>query len=303
MPSDIIQNLYSNLDEAADMPLKVVSEATGLSPLVIRSWERRYGFPRPGRSPGGHRRYSTSEASAVGRAAMWVRAGLRPREAIERALAGERAELPPSRSHDQLAVELAAGDPWRALGRLRALALVFGPEMALEEMIFPALRRVGELWATGAVTVDQEHAAAGIVASWLGMTRVETSRPFVEVPRVVIADVPGELHWLPTLALEILLSRRRVPAISLGADLPTSALIAAVSRWHPTAVVLAALMPAPERELSAAAAALAAARPAPRLLTGGPGFQGLTLPPGVELLPNRLTDAADAIAGEIQPAL
>ena len=30
----------------------------GVSPNTLRSWERRYGFPQPQRSPGGHRQYA-----------------------------------------------------------------------------------------------------------------------------------------------------------------------------------------------------------------------------------------------------
>src|SRR5437016_5333794 len=37
----------------------------GVSPNTLRSWERRYGFPRPHRSPGGHRHYSLVEIESL----------------------------------------------------------------------------------------------------------------------------------------------------------------------------------------------------------------------------------------------
>src|SRR5947209_13421670 len=37
----------------------------GVSPNTLRSWERRYGFPTPQRSPGGHRQYSFEEIEAL----------------------------------------------------------------------------------------------------------------------------------------------------------------------------------------------------------------------------------------------
>src|SRR5918911_1800789 len=37
----------------------------GVSPNTLRSWERRYGFPRPHRSPGGHRQYALAEIEAL----------------------------------------------------------------------------------------------------------------------------------------------------------------------------------------------------------------------------------------------
>ncbi len=37
----------------------------GISPNTLRSWERRYGFPKPHRSAGGHRQYSLTEVEAL----------------------------------------------------------------------------------------------------------------------------------------------------------------------------------------------------------------------------------------------
>src|SRR5215467_10179959 len=35
-----------------------LSRATGVPPDTLRTWERRYGFPKPERTDTGHRRYS-----------------------------------------------------------------------------------------------------------------------------------------------------------------------------------------------------------------------------------------------------
>ena len=37
----------------------------GISPNTLRSWERRYGFPQPHRSAGGHRQYSLTEIESL----------------------------------------------------------------------------------------------------------------------------------------------------------------------------------------------------------------------------------------------
>ena len=37
----------------------------GISTSTLRTWERRYGFPRPVRSPGGHRHYALAEIEAL----------------------------------------------------------------------------------------------------------------------------------------------------------------------------------------------------------------------------------------------
>jgi DICT domain-containing protein len=42
-----------------------LAERTGLAPATLRSWESRYGFPRPSRLAGGHRRYADQDVAAV----------------------------------------------------------------------------------------------------------------------------------------------------------------------------------------------------------------------------------------------
>ncbi|MEJ7810707.1 MAG: MerR family transcriptional regulator, partial [Gemmatimonadaceae bacterium] len=46
-------------------PIGVVAERTGLSPDVLRVWERRYGVVRPVRASGGQRLYSTADVERL----------------------------------------------------------------------------------------------------------------------------------------------------------------------------------------------------------------------------------------------
>lgn len=42
-----------------------LADRTGVPPATLRSWESRYGFPRPVRQAGGHRRYAEHDVTAV----------------------------------------------------------------------------------------------------------------------------------------------------------------------------------------------------------------------------------------------
>src|SRR3954451_16120784 len=46
------------------------AELLGVSPNTLRSWERRFGYPAPRRSQGGHRQYELSELEALRRALL-----------------------------------------------------------------------------------------------------------------------------------------------------------------------------------------------------------------------------------------
>ncbi|MEW8236866.1 MAG: MerR family transcriptional regulator, partial [Candidatus Thiodiazotropha taylori] len=39
-------------------PIRKVSELTGINPVTLRAWERRYGLIKPERTPKGHRLYT-----------------------------------------------------------------------------------------------------------------------------------------------------------------------------------------------------------------------------------------------------
>ncbi|HEX8066536.1 MAG TPA: MerR family DNA-binding transcriptional regulator [Thermoleophilaceae bacterium] len=46
------------------------AELLGVSPNTLRSWERRFGYPAPRRTAGGHRQYELSELEALRRALL-----------------------------------------------------------------------------------------------------------------------------------------------------------------------------------------------------------------------------------------
>ncbi len=62
-----------------------LAERTGVPPATLRSWESRYGFPRPARPAGGHRRYAETDVAAVLEVLRHRDAGLALASAVRRA--------------------------------------------------------------------------------------------------------------------------------------------------------------------------------------------------------------------------
>jgi DICT domain-containing protein len=62
-----------------------LAERTGVPPATLRSWESRYGFPRPTRLAGGHRRYSEPDVAAVLEVLRHRGSGLALEAAVRRA--------------------------------------------------------------------------------------------------------------------------------------------------------------------------------------------------------------------------
>lgn len=290
-----VQKLNNTPSPLADLRLAQLTEVTGLSPELIRAWERRYGFPTPVRTPGGHRRYSRDQAATLHRAALLIRSGFRAREAISRARQADEPAVPNSlaieQSAESLADQLIAGGPSDALSQLRTTEHALGFERTLEERVLPALRLVGRGWETGALSVAQEHTATGIVISWLGSVRSELRAPRPPV-QVLIATPPGEHHAVPVWAMELLLTRRGVSALALGSDVPIEALVRELRARRPQALVLSVARADSVQMLRRAVAI--AAEAGVRVFAGGPGLP-LQLP-AVEVLPATMTAAADRLA-------
>jgi DNA-binding transcriptional MerR regulator len=49
----------------AELTIGAVAQQTNLAATVLRSWEVRYGFPMPERSPSGHRRYTARQVEQI----------------------------------------------------------------------------------------------------------------------------------------------------------------------------------------------------------------------------------------------
>ncbi len=281
----------------ADIRLDQLSKLTGLSPLVIRAWERRYGFPVGVRTEGGHRRFTGAQAEVLLRAAALVRSGYRAGDAITKA----RAEGPVSASSDAegaRSVErlLLAGDPARALNHLRGSWLTVGLETTLEGAVLPALRAIGDGWAAGDLSVAQEHEASGIVMSWLGAVRAEMPRSATGPIRYLLATPDSEEHGVAVLALELLLQTRGVAALAIGVSVPMTDLVSEVRRVGPKGVVLGLTRPALRRWVTNFAESLRSANLGRvKVYAGGPGAVG-PLPAGVIALPTTLTEATDLLA-------
>lgn len=71
-----------------------LSRRTGVPQATLRTWETRYGLPRPRRLPGGHRRYDESAVSEVERVLAHRAAGLGTEAAVSRVVSERLAASP-----------------------------------------------------------------------------------------------------------------------------------------------------------------------------------------------------------------
>src|SRR3954453_4495570 len=79
-----------------EAPLRIgaLSRRVGVSPELLRAWERRYGLLAPSRTGGGLRLYSLEDEARVRRMQAFLAEGLAPAEAARAALRAAVAPAP-----------------------------------------------------------------------------------------------------------------------------------------------------------------------------------------------------------------
>ncbi len=239
-----------------------VEAMTGLSAEVLRQWERRYGFPRPRRTPGGHRLYALEEVEALRTIKRWLEEGSTPQAAIRRYLA---QGAPPQELEEALYRALLGADLLEAEALFRRALRLWGPEGAIRHLLLPVLGRVGEGWHRGEVSVAEEHLASTFLRARLQELLDLVAQP-LGAP-VLVTTPPGERHEMGAMLAAYALRRRGLPALYLGPDTPLPDLRALSRRLRARAVVLSALLP----EALAALPEGALAGLAPRVYLGGRG--------------------------------
>jgi DNA-binding transcriptional MerR regulator len=246
-----------------------LSRRSGVSPELLRAWERRYDLLRPARSAGGTRLYAPEDLERVRAMQRHLADGLAAAEAA--ALASRSAGPAPSAGalddlHRELEVALLAFDEPRAQAIIDSLLAAATLDTVLSKVLVPYLHDLGEGWERGEVSIAQEHFASSVLRGrLLGLAR-GWDRGLG--PRVLLACAPGEQHDLGLICFGLALRERGWRIGYLGADTPIDSVASAALAFAPGFVVLSAVT---AERFSAIADELRELAKATRLCLGGAG--------------------------------
>jgi len=249
-------------------PVGAVSRLTGLSPDVLRAWERRYRIVQPTRTDGGTRRYSAQEVERLLLVKTAVDAGhrigqvARMDEAQLRQLAVRHPpELaPPNAGIAEVLASLERLDSAEAERLLSQQLAALGPTRFAQEVALPLLQEIGREWEESRLCIASEHLGSTLLRSLLGAC-LRPTRVHREAPRIVFATPPGERHEMGLLIAAISALSAGAQPIFLGIELPEDQLVHAVrstgaralalgivrlprSLWEPFASSLRSALPA-----------------------------------------------------------
>jgi MerR family transcriptional regulator, light-induced transcriptional regulator len=263
---------------AGDTVLRIgeLSKRSGVSPELLRAWERRYGLLRPTRSPGGLRLYSLDDLERVRLMRQHIEGGLAAAEAavlVSRApvgeTAGETVVLAPPQAQTELAAALDAFDEPAAQAVIDRLLATTTLDVFLSQVVLPYLRELGERWERGKASVAQEHFASSVLRGrLLGLSR---GWGLGLGPLALLACLPGEQHELGLVAFGLALRSRGWRIGYLGGDAPLETVARAADDLRPELVVLSTVS---DERVGAASRELAALTTRHRVAVGGAGATG-----------------------------
>ncbi|RON54707.1 MerR family transcriptional regulator [Pseudomonas frederiksbergensis] len=76
--TDVVSGLLpvASLEREELFPIREVARLTGINPVTLRAWERRYGLIQPTRTESGHRLYSMADIETVRAILGWIDRGV-----------------------------------------------------------------------------------------------------------------------------------------------------------------------------------------------------------------------------------
>jgi MerR family transcriptional regulator, light-induced transcriptional regulator len=201
----------------------------GVSPNTLRSWERRFGFPSPRRSAGGHRQFELAEIDAL-------RQALDETHNVSSAISIARERGTGPSSPMRLRSLLARFDEDAADRLLEESLAVRSVERTVEEILLPAIGSLGQ----GGDRLSPEYGFGWRWATgWLA-AQMRTAPPAHRDEGVFVIDAtrPLDLDALHAQSLELVLRRAGVRTLALPIDLDPLRIGRALVALQPSSVVL-----------------------------------------------------------------
>jgi MerR family transcriptional regulator, light-induced transcriptional regulator len=229
-----------------------VSRRTGVAVPTLRAWERRYGLLSPDRTEGGHRLYSSLDVHRVERmvrlldegwsAAAAAREVLREPATVTRLrpITGDGQHPASEELIERLSAAIAAFDGTAADAVMDDVFARLQVPRALEEVILPLLRRVGEGWQHDPSVIAREHFATNSLRPRL-QRLLRTSVARTGARRVLAAAPEGEEHDLGLLAACAVAADAGWQVHYLGGRTPTEAIAGGVADLQPDVVLVSSL--------------------------------------------------------------
>ena len=238
------------MEDSAVMSIGALARAVGLTEGTLRNWERRYGYPKPERTPGGHRVYRPEVVAVLKLVCSAMRMGHRPAQLLKmnqtqlEALVhrqGQVVRLPAVSSAKPLESGFMSAilrfDAERLFKSFRARVAKSGLLRFVQEDAREMMRSVGVAWSEGELEIEHEHFVSEVLRDFL-TAKWRALNANADGPRVVCGTLAGEQHGLGLHFAACTLAANGYHVLFLGTDLPATSICSAVREHRAVAVAI-----------------------------------------------------------------
>ena len=244
--------MVDDLKAGPALSIAAVERDTGLTKDTLRVWERRYGFPTPGRDSFGERTYPIEQVERLRLIKRLLDAGWRPGRLMKMAPEEIFALAEPVSGSSQAAAAPASCEPLepfldlirqhdpaalhRELGRMLSR---LGASRFVTDLVAPLNAAVGDAWLRGRLQVFEEHAYTEEVQVVMRQAISQIPSPSTQArPCVLLSTFPGEPHGLGLLMAETLFRLEACACVSLGVQTPLLDIVRAAQAHQAQIVAL-----------------------------------------------------------------
>ena len=231
----------------AAMSIAAVERDCGLSKDTLRAWERRYGFPAPGRDANDERLYPADQVEKLRLIRRLIEAGHRPGKIVTAPLqdlvalsrGGTSSPTESMRPEVRDVMDLLAAHRPERLREVLSGQLLQHGLGGFAMSVAPALAHaVGAAWSRGDLEIHQEHLFTEQLTDVMrgAISSLQNGRLAGAPPRVMLTTFPQEPHALGILMAEAGFVLQGCATVSLGARMPIPE-IAAAARAHGAQIV------------------------------------------------------------------
>jgi DNA-binding transcriptional MerR regulator/methylmalonyl-CoA mutase cobalamin-binding subunit len=224
-------------------PIRTVSTLTGVNPITLRAWERRYGLIQPTRTPTGHRVYTRTDIDTVHRVLALMEEGVaigHMREALMAVLepASPAADTGPwTQARAQMVAAIAQFDEARLEVLYNDLLALHTIERVTHSLLLPLLVELGERWGDHPGGIAEEHFFGVFLRNKIGARLHHRSR-LARGPKLLAACLPGEFHEIGMLLFALAAHEHGYRVVLFGANMPLAQLGYAARRAQAQGIVL-----------------------------------------------------------------
>jgi DNA-binding transcriptional MerR regulator len=237
------------------LPIREVARRTGVNPVTLRAWERRYGLIVPQRTPKGHRLYSPDHLERIQKVITWLNRGVAVSQVKGLLDAPEPRPQPPAQSdwlplRENLVQAVAELGERRLDDQFNQAMALYPPSTLCEHLLLPLLRDLHVRWQRQQFGAQLEQAFFhGWLRSKLGARLYHNNRQLTGAPLLLVKH--SEVDFDPELWLTAWLASSADCSVEvLELALPPGEILLAVERLAPKALVLYASRPVPLESLS-----------------------------------------------------